>query len=113
MLTVRDDQLAALETGRDERLVHRIADFLRETSPAPAAAAGADGLHALVVAALARSRSWDVRIEWDACRFALFCLELGLDMDRRPWAHAILSDAELSVTERIDALEHVWANYLR
>lgn len=113
MLVIRDAQVAALAEARVETFVRDLVRALRAEQPALCAKVDVE---AMVRAAVARTRDYDITSEAGVGCFARIELVLGpaFDLDPAlPWARQILTDPDIHGEEarlgrlRLAAIAHL------
>jgi hypothetical protein len=113
MLEIRPVQMEALAEAHRELLPIKIARFLCAECPAQARLLTDRQLLEGINESLERATRYDLRVEWDLCRFCWLAMLYGAHFDEdAQWAADILESAAWQPSEKIDRLEHYHANYL-
>ena len=111
MLVLRRPQLAALKRDLDQRFIDRMVhEFL--TKPPGPDVMPASQLRSVVTEAVERAKGYGFQREWDLYRYVRFQVKHGPSFEKRTemnWAAAILSDTQLSSTEKMDKLAYRFA----
>lgn len=111
MLVLRRPQLAALKRDLDQRFIDRMVhEFL--TKPPGPDVMPASQLRSAVTDAVERAKGYGFQREWDIYRYVRFQVKRGPSFEERTemnWAAAILSDTQLSSTEKMDKLAYRFA----
>ncbi len=114
MLIIRKEQKAAMLAGMRRNYPETVMRYVREKLPEQAQALGDDEFEKFVHESIARAGEYEVKIEWDLCRFVYLDLLYGPEFDTtQAWAESILATEGLSATDKIDRLESYYRNYLQ
>jgi hypothetical protein len=109
MLVIRSQQMDAFRESSQTAFVERLAARLRRGVADRVSSLSAPELHAFVRRGIARAAELGIRIEWDVCRFVTYRARWGEDFEDRTataWAGAILQDADLNGTAKMDLIDY-------
>jgi hypothetical protein len=113
MLTIRSAQLAAMKAAAMKEAIDANVRLVVREAPRKAAAAGPSAIAASVGAAMERAPQLGITASWDLARFALLETLFGPGFEaREAWAAEVFARDALTATEKMDALERVFRNYL-
>ena len=105
MLTIRQEQLLALEAQANEASEDRLARHAQRFFPTQVAALAEPDLLRYVRQAVAAAQGHGFVTERDICKYLNLTLALGRDFDTAPWARTILGAEHITgPTLRINRL---------
>jgi hypothetical protein len=107
MLTIRDEQMEALQEAAMRSFEQRMVLHLRQFFPEECRRAGEMRTLAAIRQGVQRAQAYGIESEIDVVRYIDISVVLGLDFDsgkRYPWARQILEDGEMDGSEKINAL---------
>jgi len=113
MLQIRAEQMAAFEAAARERLIGRVARFLREQVAGACAALEEEALRARIARSLEAGKRHGITKQWDLARFAACAMCLGESFESDPahwWPRGVLARGDLDATQKMDRIEK---HYLR
>jgi hypothetical protein len=116
MLRVRQDQIDTFHEAMLRTFLERVARHLRAMFEEDLAALDDAALDAMLRRAVAKAAHYDIQIEADVARYAEYVVFLGEHFDDHanlPWAGAILRDASLSGSEKMNRIDTIVTEVFR
>lgn len=108
MLTIRNEQMAALARAVNRPFVLRLAANLREIFPAECARLGEAGVHRAIEEGIARAAAYGIDRARDVAEFVGLMFVIHPEFDTHPafaWAGEVLRERTLSPEARLDRID--------
>jgi hypothetical protein len=108
MLTIRKEQLTALERERERQFACKMIGHLRQQFPTQTEKKDDDELLADVRQGVRTSAKYGISAECDVARYIEYMMIYGLSFDsdqRLDWAGKILKTEEISGSEKLDRID--------
>ena len=107
MLTIRKEQERTFSRASLKDFENRMVQFFRQFFPYHFSQLGEAGIRGLIELGTARSAIYNIRCECDVARYLTLMISLRPDFDTHgetSWAKPLLTNASLSIEERLDLL---------
>jgi len=104
MISIKTQQIETIKNSKKQQFVKRAVHFLKEKYPHKTEEMDDKTLASVVESSINRANAYDIVTEQGIILFLELMFSLSLDFDTAPrtkWTHDILSDFNISESERI------------